>query len=51
MEQEVDTVTSCRTCKWCLTVKDNGKILCAKFLELQEPTDCKTYKPIKGAGQ
>ena len=51
LEQEVGTVTSCRTCKWCLAVKDNGKILCAKYLELQEPTDCKTYKPIKEAGQ
>ena len=44
-------MTSCRTCKWCLTVKDDGKILCARFLELQEPSDCKQYTPIKGASQ
>lgn len=44
-------MTSCRTCKKCLAIKEGGRIICAKYLELQEPTDCKEYKPIKGASQ
>lgn len=44
-------MTSCRTCARCLGIKEGGRVICAKYLELQEPTDCKEYKPIKGAGQ
>ena len=51
MESEVGTMTDCRTCARCLGIKEGGRVICARYLELQEPADCKEYKPIKGAGQ
>ena len=40
-------MTSCRTCKKCLSVKESGRVVCSKFLELTEPSECREYKPIE----
>lgn len=42
-------MTSCRTCKRCLGIKEGGRVICAKYLELQEPAECREYQPIKEA--
>ena len=43
-------MTSCRTCKRCLAIKDGERVVCSKFLEVIEPNECRHYVPIKEAG-
>lgn len=42
-------MTSCRTCKRGLAIKEGGRVVCSKFLELTEPSECREYQPIKEA--
>ena len=42
-------MTSCRTCARCLGIKEGGRVVCSKYLELTEPSECRHYVPIKEA--
>lgn len=42
-------MTSCRTCKRCLAIKEGGRVVCSKYLDLTEPSECRHYVPIKEA--